>query len=289
MKRFHFLLVAASCLLFPSLGKGQTTGRVECARSDGYIYLYSSMTTLDVRTTLQCGELVQITGRYETYFAARTSKGEVGYIPIANITILKDQAGTGLPQPSNIPPARERTPYDERPAAPPAPATPAALPFTLLKGTPVHVRILKPLSSASAHTGDIVEFEVVDDVLLDGVVVIAKGAKATGNISEAEPKKHFGHDGKVGFIITSVRLTNNESVPVRCYHEAFGTNTNTPSSVPQISSGKDATITQGSEFTAQIDGDVPLKRESFPTTANKSATVAPPESVPSPTPQSHQH
>ena len=274
MNRFGLLLFAASCLLFPSLGFAQTTGRVECARSDGYVYLYSSMTTLDVRATLQCGELVQISGRYEIYFSVRTSKGEVGYIPIANLTVLKDQVGTGLPQPAAAPPARERTPYDERPAAPPAPATPAVPPFTLLKGTPVHVRILKPLSSANAHIGDVVEFEVLDDVLLDGIVVIAKGAKATGNVSEVETKKHFGHDGKVSFIITSVRLANNESAPLRCYHEAFGTSTNTSSSVPQLTSGKEASIPQGSDFTAQIDGDLPLNRASFPRASNKSSALA---------------
>jgi hypothetical protein len=276
MNRFGVLLIAVSCFLFPSLGHAQTTGRVECARSDGYVYLYSSMTTLDVRATLQCGQIVQISGRYETYFSVRTSKGDVGYIPIANLTILKDQVGTGLPQLSAAAPARERTPYDERPAASPAPRTPVIPPFTLLNGTPVHVRILKPLSSASAHVGDAVEFEVLDDVLLDDVVVIAKGAKASGNVSEVETKKHFGHDGKVSFIITSVRLTNNESAPVRCYHEVFGTNTNTPNStLPQLSSGKDATIAQGSDFTAQIDGDIRLKRESFPATASKSGATPP--------------
>lgn len=274
MKRFCLLFVAASAFLLPSLINAQTTGRVECPRSDGYVYLYNSLTTLDVRTTLQCGELVQISGRYETYFSVRTSKGDVGYIPIANLTMLKDQVGTGLPLPSATPPARERTPYDERLAAPPAPATPVVPPFTLLQGTPVHVRILKPLSSATAHIGDAVEFEVLDDVLLDGVVIIAKGAKATGNTSEVETKKHFGHDGKVSFIITSVRLTNNESAPVRCYHEAFGTNTNTPNStLPQLGSGKDATIPQGSEFTAQIDGDLHLKRESFPATKSAASQV----------------
>src|SRR5437667_2058460 len=51
------------------------TGVQTCALpicSDDYVYLYSSMTTLDVRTTLQCGEQVQITGRYDVYFGVRT-------------------------------------------------------------------------------------------------------------------------------------------------------------------------------------------------------------------------
>jgi hypothetical protein len=115
----------------------------------------------------------------------------------------------------------------------------------------------------------------------------AKSAKATSSVSEVETRKHFGHDGKVSFILTSVRLANNEFAPVRCYHKAFGTNSNASSSVPQLSSGKDATIPLGCEFTAQIDGDLRLKRESFPNSNKSTATAAPPESVASPTPQSH--
>ena len=100
MKSLVAFLAASLLLLFPALARAQNTGRIECARGDGYIYLYSSMTTLDVRTTLQCGEIVQITGR-----AVRTAKGEVGYVPLASIVVLKDLAGTGLPRPAA--PSRE--------------------------------------------------------------------------------------------------------------------------------------------------------------------------------------
>ena len=144
-------------------------------RRDGYIYLYSSMTTLDVRTTLQCGEIVQITGRYETYCAMRTAKGEVGYAPLASIVVFKDLGGAGLPRLAA--PSRERISYDARPDPPPPPVNP---PFVLPKGTQVHLKVLKTLTSATAHTSDAMEFAVIEDVLVDGVVVIPKGAKANG-------------------------------------------------------------------------------------------------------------
>jgi hypothetical protein len=274
------LLLAAVFFLFPSLSSAQTTGRVECPRDDGYIYLYSSMTTLDVRTTLQCGEIVQITGRYDTYFAARTAKGGVGYVPISAIVLLKDQVGAGIPEPATL--ARERTPYDERPKPPPVAANRLVPAFALPKDTPVRVRLLKPLSSASAHTGDAVEFEVVEDVLVDGLTVIAEGAKASGTVAEVEAKKHFGHDGKVSFNITSVHLANNESAPLRCYFEAFGTS-NTSSNV-QIGSGKDALIAQGTEFTARVESNVGLKRETFATGKDSAAA---PSADATHSPQSH--
>ncbi len=56
-------IAAFFCLVLPGIARAQSVGQVECPRAGDYVYLYSSMTTLDVRTTLQCGERVQITGR----------------------------------------------------------------------------------------------------------------------------------------------------------------------------------------------------------------------------------
>src|ERR1700760_2423366 len=181
---------ALTLLLVPAAVRAQHTGRIECARSDGYVYLYSSISTMDVRATLQCGEMVQITGRYENYVAVRTAKGEVGYVPATSVAVLKDQMGAGLPVAGT--PARERTPYDEKPREAPAPPRPTVPAFTLLNDTPVHVRNLKTISSATARVGDAVEFEVTEDVVLEGVTVLAKGAKVTGVVAESEPKKRFG-------------------------------------------------------------------------------------------------
>lgn len=78
-----------------------------------------------------------------------------------------------------------------------------------------------------------------------------------------EIKKRFGHDGKLAISITSVRLADNESAPVRFYFETFGSSN--ASSTVQLSSGKNAAIAPGTEFKALIDGDVRLKREDFVT------------------------
>src|SRR5882724_3047166 len=113
-------------LTFPAIAQAQSTGQVECPRSGGYVYLYSSMITLDVRTTLQCGEQVQITGRYDLYFGVRTAKGEVGYVPVESLLLLKDKPGAKAPQPKTVQPtARERTPYDA-PTVPTEVAEPAS-------------------------------------------------------------------------------------------------------------------------------------------------------------------
>lgn len=253
----YFALTVGLCL--PGITRAQNTGRVECPRNDGYVYLYSSMTTLDVRTTLQCGEQVEITGRYDSYIGVRNSKGETGFVPLASIIVLKDKPGPKVSKPGPEP-ARERIVYDDPNAnAEGAPKVRKAAGFTLLNGTPIRLKLNKTISSASAHVGDAVELEVVEEIDVDGIPVIPKGASAIGTITDAEPKKRMGKGGKVGLSITSVRLSNNEKAPVRCYQEVGGST----SAGISLSSGKDVAFTEGTEFTATVDGDVHLKRETF--------------------------
>jgi hypothetical protein len=276
VKSLVAFLAASLLLLSPALAGAQNTGRIECARGDGYIYLYSSMTTLDVRTTLQCGEIVQITGRYETYCAVRTAKGEVGYVPLASIVVLKDLAGAGLPR--RAAPSRERISYDARPDPPPPPVNP---PFVLLKGTQVRLKVLKTLTSATAHISDAMEFAVIEDVRVDGVVVIPKGAKAAGVVDSVETKKRFGRGGSLAFHIASVRLADNELAPLHCFQEVSGSSNTSAEAVLALASGKDAAIVEDAEFSALVDTDVQLKREAFAApTAPKDSTA--PAVAPSP-------
>ena len=237
---------------------------------------------MDVRATLQCNEVVQITGRYDNYYSVRNAKGDTGYVPLYSIVLLKDQAGSGLPVPTSEPPARERTPYDARPREVHAPAPVAAAGFTLRNDTPVHVKLTKTISSATAHAGDVVEFEVLDNVLVEGVPVLTKGSTASGVISQAEPKKRFGRGGRLVFSIKSVSLADGEKATVRCYQEISGSpNTSSADSVVPLASGKDATVPQDTEFTVLVDGDVTLKRESFVTAKDvPNAAAAAPAQTP---------
>jgi hypothetical protein len=277
MKLFGICSTLAFCAFFPAVSSAQNTGRVECPRDDGYVYLYSSMTTLEVRASLQCGAIVQVTGRYNTYYGVRTARNEVGYVPLASIVVLKDQAGTGLP--TAEPPARERLHYDERPRVSSAPAAEVVPTFALLNDTPIRVKLAKTISSATAHVGDPVEFAVMEDVLVQGVPVLTKGAKASGVIAEVEPKKRFGHGGKLAFRMTSVRLADGEQAKVRCYQEATGSSNTSSDAVLPLASGKDVAILQDVEFTALVDGDMHLKQESFVSSRDASPAALPVEAA----------
>ena len=263
MKFLTFWSAGALCLLFTLPVRAQSTGRIDCARDGGYVYLYSSMTTLEVRMTLQCGEVVRITGRSDDYYGVRTAAGEAGFVPRSNLFLLKDQPGTGLPTPAAKPPARERTHYDQPASEVTPPKQTGAAGFALANNTPIRVKLSKTISSATARAGDAVEFEVVEDLIVDGVTVLPAGSKVSGAIAEAEPKKRFGHGGKVAFSITSMMLADGEQIKVRCYQEASGSSNTSSDAVLPLSSGKDVAIPKDVEFTALVDGEARLKREGF--------------------------
>ncbi len=259
-------------LVLPGIAQAQSVGQVECPRGDGYVYLYSSMTTLDVRTTMQCGEQVQITGRYDRYFGVRTAKGDIGYVPVESLLLVKDKPGAKAPEPKTVQPARERISYDA--PVKPAEVAPVAVPspseITLRNGTPIHLKLGKTISSATAHVGDVVDLKVTEEIIVDGISVIPAGSTAIGLVSEAEPKKRMGHGGKLAFSVNFVRLKNDEKAAVRSFQESTGSN-NSAGAILPLASGKEVVFTQGTEFTAYVDGDMQLKREDFQAEKNRSS------------------
>lgn len=258
------LTVVSLCLLALPSANAQGIGKVECARPGDYVYLYSSMVTMDVRTTLQCGQEVEITGRYDNYFAVRTAKGEVGYVPLDSLSLLKTTPGQKptLSQPAA--PTRERILYDPPGggAAASSKSSTSGRILVLLDSTPIHMKIGKSISSADARVGDEVHFTVSEDVVVGGLLLIAMGANADGVVNEAEPRKALGRGGKLSVIIQRVRLADNETVGLRSDTEGKGSNSTAGVVVP-LMHGKDITFPLGMEFTAYVNGDTKLARDNF--------------------------
>ena len=277
--KFSMLVIAVA---MPGIARAQSVGQVECPRSGGYVYLYSSMITMDVRATLQCGEQVQITGRYDTYFGVRTAKGEVGYVPLDSVLLFKDKPGANQPKALPQKPARELTPYDEH-AAPPPPvkAVPAGFDLTLANGTPLHLKLGKTISTASAHVGDVVELHAADEVIVDGITVIPIGATAVGIVSEVEPRKRLGRGGKLALSINFVRLANKDKAAVRSFQETTDSSPLAGAGVSQ-SHGKEIVFAEGSEFTAYVDGDVHLKKAAFQAAKDGTTPAASAQNPPHP-------
>lgn len=141
-------------------------------------------------------------------------------------------------------------------------------------GTPVRLRLRRNLSSASAKTGDTVDFEVLDDVLVGDMIVIARGTTALGTVTDAEAKKRMARGGKLDVTIDSVRLTNGNKVALRGTRETSGgghTGAMTAGIVATalvvwpaapfflFMHGKDTVIPEGTEITAYVNAEIPIR------------------------------
>ena len=188
----------------------------------------------------------------------------------------------------------------QTPAVPsPAPATqtgaiasPARPPQanTLMDGTPVKLRLSQTISSADAKVGQEIPFEVVEEVKVDDVVVLPKGATAIGTVTEANAKKSMGRAGKLNMSISYARLTDQEKVALRAVKDSKGgghvgamTGAMVATSIVFFPAaplflfvhGKDITIPQGTEITAFVEGDMHLDMARFgaPSSAPASPSV----------------
>jgi hypothetical protein len=187
-----------------------------------------------------------------------------------------------------------------KPSPPPVaqdapPATPPA-PNTLQDGTAVKLRLSENLSSATAKTGQQVSFEVLEEVDVEGVPVILKGAQALATITTAEPKKSMGRGGKLDVNVDSVRLVDGEKAALAATKSDKGGGHTGAMTAGMVGTaivffpaaplllfihGKDITIPKGTEVTAFVSGDMRLDMGRFApsTVANAPVTVAMPASL----------
>jgi len=80
-------------------------------------------------------------------------------------------------------------------------------------GTPVLLKFLTPIDSATVKEGTNVKFEVATDVLVDRDVVIRQGAPATGIVTEVSQPGIFGKNARVR--IAYILATAVDERPVR--------------------------------------------------------------------------
>lgn len=155
-----------------------------------------------------------------------------------------------------------------RPPVPaPVPVLPEVTEVTLQDGSEVRLRLLKSISSATARVDDRVEFEAIEDVSVKDVVVIKKGATATGRVTEAQGKKSFGRRGKLNFTVDSVKGVDGQNIRLRATRETKGDESYGKAGVVTIIAGpfgalvkgKDVELSAGTEYIIYIDGDRTIK------------------------------
>jgi hypothetical protein len=196
------------------------------------------------------------------------------------LVVLSVFGNSALAQNSKIPAAAVAAPVTT-PSGPPPPNT-------LQDGTAVKLRLAENLTSATAKTGQQVLFEVVEEVDVEGVPVVAKGAQALATVTTAETKKSMGRGGKLDVNIDSVRLVDGDKAMLRATEGGKGGGHVGAMTAGMVGTaivffpaaplllfihGKDITIPKGTEVTAFVQGDMKLDMAKFaPTSPTNGAT-----------------
>lgn len=156
-------------------------------------------------------------------------------------------------------------------------------------GTKLSVRLMEQLSSATAKDGDQVNFTVVEDFLIDGVVVIKQGTPAKGVIVEAAEKRRMGRAGKLAYSVTETRATDRSVVRLRAVSDKKGGSNVTSTAITTtavavfvpvaapfflLRKGKDIVIAEGTRVEAFVDGDHVVQSENVAVAAQTQPTAA---------------
>ncbi len=161
--------------------------------------------------------------------------------------------------------------------------------FYLSDGTPVKLRLMETVSSATAHVNDNISFQAIGAINVDGIAVIQKGATAIGTVTAAHPKRRLGRGGKLNITIDYVRMADGERAALRAVKDVKGGGHSGAMTAGIVATslivwpaapfflfmhGKDITIPEGTEITAFVNGDTDLDPQKF-ALAGGSPTSAP--------------
>ncbi len=191
---------------------------------------------------------------------------------LASLIVVGCMLSAALAQSSSPPPPSSQN--QSANAQPTAPSKGSVL----QDGTAVTLRLGRSLSSADAHAGDRVDFEVAQEVSVNRIVVIPKDSPASGTVITAQKKRRMGRAGKLDVSIESVQLADGEKATLRAVKESQGGSHTgimaggmvatslivwPAAPVFLLMHGKDVTIPKGTEVTAYISGDVKLDLAKF--------------------------
>lgn len=163
--------------------------------------------------------------------------------------------------------------------------------FVLEDGTPVRMRTNRTVSSGDAHVGDTLDFEVLEDISVNGTLVIPKGGLAFATVTEAQAKRRMARGGKLDINIDYVKLISSEKAALRAVKDMKGGGHTGAMVGGMVATslvffpaapfflfmhGKDISIPKGTEVTAYINGDMKMDIAKFqpPTTEQHVAIPA---------------
>jgi len=140
----------------------------------------------------------------------------------------------------------------------------------LADGTRIAVRTMEPLSSATVKDNDPVTFTIVEDVVVDGQVVIKQGTPVRGTIVDAAAKRRMGRAGKLSYTVNETKGVDRGTIRLRAVQDRRGDSNVTSTTVTTVAvgvfvpvaapffllrKGHDIVVPEGTRVEAFVDGD----------------------------------
>ena len=149
-------------------------------------------------------------------------------------------------------------------------AAPAWAGTRLPDGTRIAVRTMEQLSSATLQDGSQVTFSVVEDVVVDGEVVIKQGTPVRGTIVDAQAKRRMGRAGKLQYTVNETKAVDRTPIRLRALQDRKGDSNVTSTAVTTaavgvfvpvaapfflLRKGHDIVVPEGTRIDTFVDGD----------------------------------
>ncbi len=163
-----------------------------------------------------------------------------------------------------------------------------AIPKTiqLPDGTPVHLYLQDDLDSKSSRKGDLIRFQVREDVVVRNVVVIPAGSGAQGHVTGVGHRSMAGHSGRLSFAVDYVTAPDGAKVPVVSAPNLSGGSNGKVAAAAAATYGPgallmrgwNADIRKGTMLNAYVSGDHEIAMANLTTHPSYSLSSAKPSS-----------
>lgn len=148
-------------------------------------------------------------------------------------------------------PAQVTSVFGSVPAVAPSPGLPAATRM-LPAGTVVNLTTMQEITSKRVNVGEKFQFQVVNDVVENGLVVIPRGSIATGTVTMKTGRAIGGKSGKFDITFDNV-VANGRSFPLMGVHHQEGRGNTVGALLGSIFiSGKSAVMIVGQMVNATV-------------------------------------
>jgi hypothetical protein len=121
------------------------------------------------------------------------------------------------------------------------PATKGRIPLVIPDSTPIKIALAEDLDSNVQQAGYIIYFEVLEEVRIRGLRVIAQGARVRGRLLGSNDRSRLGRAARLDWNLTDVLAVDGQRLPVRGGGEVAG---------DEVHPEKHVTASKGEEFMA---------------------------------------